>query len=272
MMNNILIMNKENKNEKLITEFPKVSVITIVFNGIGDIEKTIKSIINQTYLNLEFIVIDGGSTDGTVEIIKKYSSEINYWISEKDNGIYDAMNKGIKNSTGDWLIFMNCGDFFYDNEVIKSISLLFKESIGVIYGNTEITYDFNNSKIKKPKWKKFNKGMPFCTQSAFINKNKISNSSFNTSYSVYGDLDFFIKLDLLQVEMCYNDKLISVFDYNGISSSVSIKKEIEKLSILKKHYGFKSYFYIFNFVDRLFRKILKKCLPISIVRTIQVNK
>lgn len=90
----------------------KITVITVVYNGIDYIEDTILSVINQDYSNIEYIIIDGKSDDGTMDIVEKYATKISYWVSESDNGIYDAMNKGIKVATGDWIIFMNCGDYF----------------------------------------------------------------------------------------------------------------------------------------------------------------
>ncbi len=99
----------------------KISVITICFNAIETIEDTIKSVVNQTYNNIEYIVIDGSSTDGTVDVIQKYSNRISYWKSEADRGIYDAMNKGIDVATGDFVIFMNSGDRFYADNTIEKI-------------------------------------------------------------------------------------------------------------------------------------------------------
>ena len=87
---------------------PKITVVTVVYNGILTLDATIKSVISQTYSNLEYIVVDGGSTDGTLELLKKYNSQISIIISEKDDGLYDAMNKGIALSTGEWICFMNC--------------------------------------------------------------------------------------------------------------------------------------------------------------------
>lgn len=90
----------------------KISIITVVYNGISEIEKTIQSVLNQTYPNIEYIIIDGGSTDGTIDIIKKYQGQLAYWVSEPDEGIYYAMNKGIQKATGEWIHFRNCGDYF----------------------------------------------------------------------------------------------------------------------------------------------------------------
>ena len=102
---------------------PLVSIVTVVYNGENFLEETIKSVINQTYENIEYIIIDGGSTDGTVDIIKKYEDKINYWVSEKDAGIYDAMNKGIEAFKGDYINFLNAGDSYVNNEVLNRASV-----------------------------------------------------------------------------------------------------------------------------------------------------
>ena len=99
----------------------KISIITVCFNAVGVIEKTILSVISQTYNDVEYIIIDGGSTDGTLDIVKKYENYIAYWISEPDSGIYNAMNKGVKYATGLYCNFMNAGDFFINEKVLENI-------------------------------------------------------------------------------------------------------------------------------------------------------
>ncbi len=115
----------------------KISVITVVYNDVKHIESTIKSYLSQTWANKEYIVIDGGSNDGTAEIIKQYADKIAYWCSEKDEGIYDAMNKGINKASGDWMIILNSGDVFYSpttlEDVIESVDT---KKADIIYGDS----------------------------------------------------------------------------------------------------------------------------------------
>ena len=113
-------LRKLGKTKESQPEKPLVTVITVVFNGEKFIEKTIQSVLCQDYKNIEFIVIDGGSIDGTLDIIKKYEHSIDYWVSEKDQGIYNAMNKGIDLSKGDWTNFLNAADEFYDCDVLNN--------------------------------------------------------------------------------------------------------------------------------------------------------
>lgn len=144
----------------------KVSVITVVYNGIDYIESTILSVLNQDYINLEYIIIDGGSTDGTLDIIKKYEDRIFYWLSEPDHGIYDAMNKGVAVATGIWIHFRNCGDYFYSDNVISAIfTQIIPNDVTIIYGNCRMWDEFGywdaTPNILRQSYKK---RMPFFTQ------------------------------------------------------------------------------------------------------------
>lgn len=117
----------------------KISVVTVCYNAVNTIEKTISSVINQTYSDIEYIIIDGGSKDGTIELIKKYADYITYWVSESDSGIYHAMNKGIEAATGEWINFMNSGDIFATRDVIQNIfASNINENTDIIYGNSII--------------------------------------------------------------------------------------------------------------------------------------
>jgi hypothetical protein len=121
-------------NRTNLSDLPLISVITIVFNGAERLEQTIQSVINQNHDNFEYIIIDGGSNDNTIDIIRKYEDRINYWRSQKDNGIYDAMNKGIDLAFGEWLSFMNCGDCFYNCQSLSTIPL--EAGVDFYYSNT----------------------------------------------------------------------------------------------------------------------------------------
>ena len=114
----------------------KISVVTVCYNAVDQIEETIKSVVGQTYPDIEYIVIDGGSTDGTTDIIRKYSDKISYWISEPDNGIYDAMNKGILVATGDYINFMNAGDYFSSVNAISDVAKQINATNDIIYGDS----------------------------------------------------------------------------------------------------------------------------------------
>lgn len=115
---------------------PKISVVTVCYNAVNDIEKTILSVINQTYPNIEYLIIDGGSTDGTMDIVNKYKDKIDVIVSEPDKGIYDAMNKGIDRATGEWINFMNAGDCFFEKETVNSVfTNIAPSEVDVIYGH-----------------------------------------------------------------------------------------------------------------------------------------
>lgn len=111
---------------------PKVTVITVCYNAVSLLEDTMKSVLSQTYDNIEYIIIDGASTDGTQEIIKKYEDNLDFWISEPDKGIYDAMNKGLLKATGEWIAFMNAGDTYVDDSVIYDIF----DKMGRVYSDS----------------------------------------------------------------------------------------------------------------------------------------
>ena len=115
----------------------KISVITVVYNDVGSIRNTMESFFSQTWKNKEYIVIDGGSTDGTADIIREYEDHLAFWCSEKDDGLYDALNKGIAHAKGDWVIVLNSGDFFFSQDSLeKALTLEKVDEVDVIYGNS----------------------------------------------------------------------------------------------------------------------------------------
>ncbi|MDD3050797.1 MAG: glycosyltransferase family 2 protein [Candidatus Cloacimonetes bacterium] len=180
---------------------PLVTIITVSLNSESTIRETIESVLNQTYPNIEYIIIDGRSTDETVEIIKRYEPLFSgrmKWISEKDNGIYDAMNKGINLASGEWINFMNSGDWFYSSNVISEIFYKDHSAHDLIYGNHEIRYDkryngFTRTQ-KAGKLSDLYKGMIFSHQSLFCKREIFSQIDINnSSFKIANDYNFIIK-------------------------------------------------------------------------------
>lgn len=207
----------------------KITIITVSYNAVTSIEPTILSVINQTYPNIEYIVIDGGSNDGTVDIIKKYQNKISYWVSEPDKGIYDAMNKGIRMATGDWINFMNAGDTFFCD---TSLNLLFipepDSGIDIIYGDTEFIYAFGRYVRQPAELEKLKYGMIFCHQSSFVKADLLKKQNYNTKYKICADYDFFYSCLKERKTFQYIPHTISVFDArNGLSSVNRIARERE---------------------------------------------
>ena len=198
-------------------ENPKITVVTVCYNAVETIEKTILSVINQTYSNIEYIVIDGNSSDGTVDIIKKYANRISKWISEPDTGIYDAMNKGIDLATGEWINFMNAGDFFVNNHVIEDLLPVFEDKHDVIYGNTILTDGY----LEKTYIPSFGEdGRPrLCHQSSFISTQLMKQYHYDDSFIIAGDTDFFDKIYKCGADFYYIEMIISLNNLDGISSN-----------------------------------------------------
>jgi glycosyltransferase involved in cell wall biosynthesis len=183
---NIIKQSREN--------LPLITVITVVYNGEKTLERTIQSVINQTYKNIEYIIIDGASTDKTLDIIKKYEDWIDYWISELDEGIYPAMNKGIDLATGEWINFMNADDCFFDNTVIEKVFFVSKDNYAVVYGNV-VFKSAIYTRLKYPKnLKKLSKGLVFSHQSSFIKTDVMKKYKYDTSFKICADKDFFYRL------------------------------------------------------------------------------
>lgn len=222
---------------------PLVSIVTVVRNCEQFIEQTILSVINQSYSNIEYIIVDGDSTDKTLDIIKTYEDRIDYWLSEPDAGIYDAMNKGIKLATGEYINFMNGGDAFYNLEVCK---LIFSEikihNNDVIYGDTlSNNDDFGFSILVKAKpinqiWE----GMFFSHQSCFCRLRLLQNQLFNTKYKIAADFNLILTLFLSGKTFNYLQTPISMVRSGGISySNINTLLEETKIIHAQKPYSFK---------------------------------
>jgi len=250
----------------------KVSIVTVVWNDAKGLEKTIQSVINQTYENIEFIIIDGGSTDGTLDIIKKYEDRIDYWVSEKDKGIYDAMNKGIDLVSGEWINFMNAGDGFYDEKVFINIfKLNIDKNTKCIYGDVLINYG-NFEVIKKAKnINELNKGMQFSHQSLFVKSDYHKANKFDLSYISAGDFNFIFNAYISNVQFFYTSLIISKVSNGGVSDIKRINsiQETKKI-VLSRSNTLHNRFYFYILSIKVFMiNIIKKILPLGFVQYLQ---
>lgn len=224
---------------------PLISIITVVYNGEKYLEETIQSVINQTYDNVEYIIIDGGSTDGTFDIITQHEDEIDYWVSEADGGIYDAMNKGISLSSGDYIAFLNADDW-YNEDTIKNMSNLIQEELSdFVFADVDI-YDEEDkfSHTFKSRIKKYRILMPFGHPALFTKRNILLSMPFDLMYPTASDYDFICKIIKCGSSFSFIDKSIVNFREGGVSTSTNTEKEL--FAIQNKHFGlmWASYSYI----------------------------
>ncbi len=214
---------------------PKITIVTVSFNAVEDIERTIQSVTNQNYSNIEYIIIDGSSTDGTVNILKKYDDKITYWVSEPDGGIYNAMNKAIDIANGEWVNFMNAGDTFVDEKVISNFVKKASLNSDICYG-TRYLHKQNEIVFQETEeLKDFYYRMPFGHQAAFVKKGLLKKYKFDLSYKLSADYDFFIR--------CYRENYVFQnlnfpvcnFYANGLSAKFGFKSLVETLKVLSDY-------------------------------------
>ncbi len=211
-----------------------VSIITVVFNGEKYLENTIQSVINQSYPNLEYIIIDGGSTDKTLGIIKQYQDQIDYWISESDSGIYGAMNKGISVATGEWILFLGADDWLLHNGIIEEFMKHSSNSISLIYGN--IVYSNGvQFKSKLNSWILLQNSMHH--QSCFYHRSLFENFRYDCYYKFCADYEINLIAFLKKIPSIYIDIPLSFCTLEGSSTTFKNRKiAIKELnSIRKKH-------------------------------------
>ena len=211
----------------------KVTIITVAYNAKATIEETILSVIRQSYENIEYIVIDGASADGTVDIIKRYEDKIDYWVSEPDDGIYHAMNKGITKATGEWINFMNAGDTFYDNDTIAHIMTHKKDDADLIYGNHKIKGDKREKHALS--YEKCLYTMPLCHQALFTKSQLMKKVQFNTCFNISADYDFIVKMYLQEKKFQQINRTIVVFEPGGFATSHQLLRDTEAIKILCNH-------------------------------------
>ena len=256
----------------MTTHSPLISIITVVFNAKNDLEKTIKSIQKQSFKDFEYIVVDGGSKDGTLDIINQYNQHITTWISEPDRGLYDAMNKGILLSKGKFLWFINAGDEIYEATTLENLFAIDGFSSDIYYGETALIDENGNilgtrSKMstrklpEKLNWKSLQRGMVVQHQSFIVSKEK--SVLYNLNYKVSADIDWVIICLKNSTKITHANLILSKFlttmtlgiPGGGFSSKNHTLALKERFEIFNIHYGI--FANVFNHLFILLRAIVK---------------
>ncbi|WP_353121511.1 glycosyltransferase [Dysgonomonas capnocytophagoides] len=223
----------------------KLSIITINYNNSEGLERTINSIINQSFSDFEYLVIDGGSTDGSVDVISKYSDKISYWISEPDSGVYNAMNKGIKRSLGEYVLFINSGDLLHNNDVLTEV---FKRNIDndLIYGDLCRTFpDGHSDFVQMPDFV----GCDQLMEATLTHPTTFIRRSLFEKYGLYredlkivSDWAFFLKIIVFSnVSRTHLPIVISIFDMGGMSSSQANLVQAERQKVISESFSYELY-------------------------------
>lgn len=238
----------------------KISIITICFNSEKTISRTIESVINQNYQDLEYIIIDGGSTDGTLDIIKKYDSKISYFISEPDKGISDAFNKGIKVATGEVVGILNSDDW-HEPKTLETVSLLLSaEDADFLVGALRYHNEKGDNFVVLPD-KNYSKSitykMPHLNHPAAFFKNDVYRSVglFNLKYRYAMDYDFFFRVFKAKKRGVFTDEVLSNMSFSGASDRHAVKAYVECLNIASNKF-ISSLYFIYSVVKYYFRQLL----------------
>ncbi|HLS94535.1 glycosyltransferase involved in cell wall biosynthesis [Sphingobacterium allocomposti] len=220
---------------------PKISIITVVFNNVRDIGYTLRSVADQTYTSVEYIVIDGLSTDGTLDVIEQYRSHIDILISEKDNGIYDAMNKGLRLATGDYVLFLNSGDELYESTTLEKI-FSGNDHADIYYGETKLVDEQRNvlgdRRHKTPEvftWKSFKYGMNVCHQAIYVRRELAE--PYDTQYQLSADIDWVIRAAKKARHIVNAHCYVAKYLVGGMSQQRHRQSLQERYRIFSKYYG-----------------------------------
>jgi glycosyltransferase involved in cell wall biosynthesis len=223
---------------------PKISVITVTYNAQAFMERTIKSVIGQTYTNIEYVIIDGKSKDGTLDIVKQYENHIDILVSEPDKGLYDAMNKGIRYATGDYILFMNAGDCFAAADTLEK-AMQGSNNADLVYGlalrideatGAERTWHKKAPPPQKLSYKSFIAGMVICHQ-CFVVKRTCAEMYDLSTWKIANDIDWSIRtMKNVKTKHFYNATFCHFLE-GGVSDERRWKAFRERLDILRKHFG-----------------------------------
>jgi glycosyltransferase involved in cell wall biosynthesis len=240
-----------------VKDRPFLSIITITYNSEKFLEQTIKSVINQGISDIEYIIIDGGSTDGTIDIINKYSNFISYWISEKDNGIYDAINKGIRASNGKYIGIINSDDWYEDGVFAKIEQIFNKSQIDIICGILRL-WDDNIIMGVQGNTESFLKYGMISHPTCFVKREVYDSVGlFDINFKIAGDYDFMMRCFNYNCNFFFSETVIANFRMSGISNSDSSSRISEFYKIQYKNKLVSQKKYLFEKLKQRIKKLLK---------------
>lgn len=257
---------------------PLISVVTVVLNGKNFLEQGIRSVFEQSYKNVEYIVIDGGSTDGTLDVIRKYENRTDYWISEPDRGIYDAMNKGIMAATGDLIGFLNSDDWYLPGalEEVANAYVLQGDGRTVIAGRWNLVFEDIDLTINVRPTLKFHAGMPLSHQAMFVPKPVYDTlGGYDLQYRYAADLDLALRLYTGGMKFIFLDTVIASFRTSGASEKHYRESGKEASRIIRNYLPYPSYlrfrlirikFEFLNLLSHVIRRIFGEKLSVLLKR------
>lgn len=217
----------------------KLSIITVAYNALDFLQMTAENIRKQTFTDYEYLVIDGGSSDGTVPYLSGLQTTFQdagisfRYLSKPDHGIYDAMNKGSQMADGEWLLFLNAGDLFASADVLKKIFQNDSDA-GVIYGDTLCVYQGQKKLYPALPLPSLTREMAFCHQSAFIRRDLMLSHPYDLSYQICADHQLFLRLYLEDCKFDYRNLPVSIYEISGVSDRNKLKSHKEQLRMQKE--------------------------------------
>ncbi len=253
---------------------PKISIITVTFNSEKTLARTIQSVINQDYKNLEYIIIDGGSTDGTVKIIKTYEKYVSYWSSEPDNGISDAFNKGIRRASGDIIGIINSDDGLCDG-ALNILAHEYEKDIDVYRGNILLWNIRTGMKVKEIPSMHFpliSINVRVSHQGTFISKMAYKKYGlYNVNYRYAMDYDLLMRFEEMGANMKYIDYVMAFYTLEGLTfTPYNIERVRESNKIIISHGGTMGHVFIYRIV-RLIKNIINRTIEKDTILKIKNN-
>ena len=257
---------------------PVLSLITVCFNAKEELQLTLENVLSQTWSRFEYLVIDGGSTDCSVPILEHYKSLFAEkgiafrYISEPDHGIYDAMNKGTRMASGDWLLFLNAGDLLYEPDILKKV-FSDSHSADILYGDTICVYQGHQKEYPALPLDHLTYEMAFCHQSAFISRELLLEHPYDISFRVCADHNFFLHAYLQKKTFEYLPFPISIYEIAGFSDKNKLLSHQEKQRMQKQsgifHY---SPAWIVREIIFYFKYVIKSVFGQNLINFVRKNR